>query len=379
MTGDAPQPAEDRTAGPGPDADRDVDEAPAGSVPARRRRPRRRPVTGPPPPARDAVTQPAETTPTVPPRTVLPSAEPADDPTDEPAPALPVAPKTGSPEVAAAPAPAASPKGATPPARAATSEAAVAPNRPELAIRVDGVPDVMVLPEPDHNRPTVSIEPERPRPAPAQATDSALEAARWRMEHSPFWLSEADRDAAEAQPDVDPGRGRPPRPRPQSPRRPLPGLAGLIVFALAAAFFSWVSAEPFWLAVGHGDAGTATVHQCIGSGVGQRCSGSFTAADGGYTVNKVALLGVDTAATREGGTTPARMVAADSRQAYVGTGLLVHLRWLLGFLLVLFCGYGIAGTTGARQLETSRARRHAVLISLAGPALLLAGFLVAAY
>jgi hypothetical protein len=61
------------------------------------------------------------------------------------------------------------------------------------------------------------------------------------------------------------------------------------------------------------------------------------------------------------------------------TGLLVHLRWTLGFILVLLCGYGIAGMTGARQLETARARRGAVLISLAGPVLLLVGFLVGAY
>jgi hypothetical protein len=248
-------------------------------------------------------------------------------------------------------------------------------------MRVDGVPDVMVLPEPNRNRPTVAIEPERPaRPAPAQATDSALETARWRVEHSPFWLSEEERAAAiHPGPDPSTGRGRPPRQRPQMPRRPMPGLIGLIVLALAAAFFSWVSAEPFWLAVGHGDPGTATVTRCIGSGVTQRCTGSFTAADGAYTVNRVALLGVDASTTREGGTAPARMVAADSRQAYVGAGALVHLRWVLGFLLVLLCGYGIAGTTGARQLETARARRHAVLISLAGPALLLVGFLVAAY
>jgi len=46
---------------------------------------------------------------------------------------------------------------------------------------------------------------------------------------------------------------------------------------------------------------------------------------------------------------------------------------------VLFCGYAIAGVTGARRLETGRARRGAVLASLAGPVLLLAGFLIAAF
>jgi hypothetical protein len=45
----------------------------------------------------------------------------------------------------------------------------------------------------------------------------------------------------------------------------------------------------------------------------------------------------------------------------------------------VLCGYGIAGLTGARQLETAKARRAAVLVSLAGPVLLLFGFLAAAY
>jgi hypothetical protein len=52
---------------------------------------------------------------------------------------------------------------------------------------------------------------------------------------------------------------------------------------------------------------------------------------------------------------------------------------VLGFVLVLLCGIGIAGLTGTRQLETVRARRTALLISLAGPLVLLTGFLAAAY
>ena len=43
---------------------------------------------------------------------------------------------------------------------------------------------------------------------------------------------------------------------------------------------------------------------------------------------------------------PARMVSPDSRRAYLGdTGPLLQLRWLLGFTLVLFCGYAIAVST----------------------------------
>ena len=57
----------------------------------------------------------------------------------------------------------------------------------------------------------------------------------------------------------------------------------------------------------------------------------------------------------------------------------MHLRWALGFVLVLLCGLGIASLTGARRLETARARRAAVLMSMAGPLVLLAGFLVMTY
>ena len=89
---------------------------------------------------------------------------------------------------------------------------------------------------------------------------------------------------------------------------------------------------------------------------------------------------MDANSRNPGAYTPARMVSPDSRQAYIGgTGMLLQLRWLLGFGLVLLCGYVIAAVTGARRLETPRARRGAVLLSLAGPLALLAGFLTAAY
>jgi hypothetical protein len=244
-------------------------------------------------------------------------------------------------------------------------------------------------------RPTGAAVPGQPpssRSRLSEASRERLENSRERMEASPFWLSEEERAAAGAArpaPEMRqrlataPGpaavrRGRPPAKKPRSPRRPLPGLLGLVAMALIAAFFSWVSAEPFWLAVGHGDAGLATVSRCSGSGVTQRCAGAFAAADGSFTVERVTLLGVDT--NSAGAVAPARMVSPDSRQAYVGdTGVLLHLRWVLGFILVVLCGYGIAGLTGARHLETAAARRNAVLISLAGPVLLLIGFLAGAY
>jgi hypothetical protein len=265
----------------------------------------------------------------------------------------------------------------------------------------DGVPDVMVLPEPqrDRDRPTVSLErgPVPGQPSGLTPLNQARTAAaerdvkRSRMENSPFWQTEEERAAAEdtrpgprtrtkpANAPVD-GRGKPPRARPRTPRRTAPGLIGLITLGLIAAFFSWVSAEPFWLAVGHGERGVATVARCTGTGVTQRCAGSFAATDGSYRARTVTLLGVGPASRNPGAVAPARMVNPGSKQAYVGNaGLLVHLRWVLGFVLVLLCGLGIAGLTGTRQLESVRARRGALLMSLAGPLLLLAGFLFATY
>jgi hypothetical protein len=273
------------------------------------------------------------------------------------------------------------------PGKAATDPIEESADRPDLAHRPDGVPDVMVLPEPSRNRPTVALDrsPVPDQPPPGQPRLS--EAARERLENSPFWMTDEERAAtgsAGPTPEVRPaGEGRtgpPPTSKPRSPRRPLPGLVALVALALIAAFFSWVSAEPFWLAAGHGDRGVATVGRCTGSGLTQRCTGAFAAGDGSFTVQRVTLLGVGQNARATGAVAPARMVSPDSRQAYVGeTGWMVHLRWVLGFILVVLCGYGIAGMTGARQLETASARRGAVLISVAGPVVLLLGFLAAAY
>jgi hypothetical protein len=166
---------------------------------------------------------------------------------------------------------------------------------------------------------------------------------------------------------------------PKPPRRPALGLTALVLLALIAAFFAWVSAEPLWLAIGHSERGTGTVSRCIGEGMTQRCIGRFVAADGGFTVDGVALLGVD-GARAPGAVVDARMVGPDSRQAYVvGSSTVLHLRWAVGVLLVLLCGFGIALATGARRLDHPRARRCAVLCCVGAPVLLLAGFLAASY
>ena len=164
---------------------------------------------------------------------------------------------------------------------------------------------------------------------------------------------------------------------PREPRRTAPAMAALVLLSLCAAFFAWVSAEPLWLAVGHGDQGMATITRCTGSGIGQRCVGEFRAD--GFTAT-VALLGVADGQRRVGAAVSARMVDRDSRQAYVGDDhLALHLRWTIGLTLVLLCGAGIAWASGANRLADKRARRRAVLGSLAGPLLLTVGFLAASW
>ncbi|MEV6298090.1 hypothetical protein AB0M02_01655 [Actinoplanes sp. NPDC051861] len=213
------------------------------------------------------------------------------------------------------------------------------------------------------NRPTVALTPH-------------ADARRERMENHPFWLSEEERAArAAAQPDRRPGRRR----RPPA-RNPAGALVALVALSLLAAFFGWVSAEPFWLAVGHGDRGYATTTHCRGDGLTQRCTGRFATSDGQFSVARVTLLGVSGEGRQAGAISPARMVSPGSGQAYTApAGPLMHLRWVLGFLLVLVCGYGITEATGARRLGNRRTRKRAVIAGFAGPLLLLGGFLIAAY
>ena len=251
----------------------------------------------------------------------------------------------------------------------------------------DGVPEIMVLPEPSANRPTVVLD-RGPVPGQPPTGLSRLSQAQSRrpsplLETSPFWLTDAEREeraAAGPAPETHPTPRAIRRRRTRPPRRPATGLFGLVALALIAAFFAWVSAEPFWLAVGHGDTGVATVTRCTGDGVTQRCAGRFEAAGGQYVVSRVTLLGVEPGHSGPGAVSPARMVSPHSRQAYVGDGgLLVQLRWVLGVLLVLICGLGSAALTGTHRLPTAGARRTALILSLSGPLLLLVGFLYVAY
>jgi hypothetical protein len=256
--------------------------------------------------------------------------------------------------------------------------------------------------EPESDRPTVALE-RGPVPGQTPASRSRLGRARqdWAradralqdrvrhertaalLETSPFWQGQEERPPDAAWPSQATreklASGGKPR-KPKEPRKPATGLVALLALGFVAAFFSWVSAEPFWLAVGHGTPGTVTVAQCSGEGVTQRCGGTFVPRGGAYAVQDIALLGVQENQRAAGSVLPARMVSQTSRQAYAGeTGLLVQLRWVLGFLLVVLCGFAIAGLTGAGRLETARARRSALMISLAGPLVLLAGFLVISF
>jgi hypothetical protein len=173
------------------------------------------------------------------------------------------------------------------------------------------------------------------------------------------------------------GRTRPAR-ADHGPRRPLFVLPSLILLALVAAFFAWVSAEPFWLAVGHGDAGTATVTRDRGSGLGQRCLGDFRAAGGAFQVRAVPVTGVAESRCTVGATIPARMVSATGREAYGGTGGGLTARWALGFLLVLACAIAIVRVSGAARFA-GRQRAAAVALTFSAPLLIMIGILGATF
>ncbi|WDZ86721.1 hypothetical protein PVK37_10140 [Micromonospora cathayae] len=171
---------------------------------------------------------------------------------------------------------------------------------------------------------------------------------------------------------------RRPRTRATRQRDPRSGLPALLGLSLLVAFFAWVSAEPFWLAVGHGTAGTVVV-DCTGSGLTQRCRGTFTAGDGGFLAHGVRVSGV-TAEQRQARTAlAARMTGPDGAAAYVDTGGGRHLRWLLGFALMLACASGITRVTGTAGLADPRSRRWATLAAWTAPLLVALGFLAAAF
>lgn len=236
---------------------------------------------------------------------------------------------------------------------------------------------------PGWDGPTTSVPTTRPGSDPAATDDDEAD----------FWLpiEEVHWDGTPLQPTPRTWYGRPKKPGteatrarepkpPKPPRNPAFGFAGVILFSLVASFFAWVSAEPLWLAVGHGDRGTAIVASCTGRGLGQHCRGEFVEAGGRFAARDIRLVGVEESGRDSGTELAARMVGADSGKAYVGAGTgPLHLRWSLGFGVILLCAAATGWATGTPRLTDRRVRRNATLVSVAGPLLLTAGFLVAAY
>lgn len=165
---------------------------------------------------------------------------------------------------------------------------------------------------------------------------------------------------------------------PRRPRRPLIGLPLLLVLGLLAAFFGWVGAEPFWIAVGHADRGSLVIADCTGGGITKRCTGDFTAAGSHHPVRGVALSGATVADAHPGTRLAARMVGPSARTAYAGDRLGLLLRWAVPLALVVLIGLLTAAATGAWRLR-GRHRFAAVVLSLAGPLVLAAGITAAAW
>ena len=248
--------------------------------------------------------------------------------------------------------------------------------------------------EPTTGAPAGTLPSRAPLASPAAGPDGAAPAAPATGEDDDdaFWLpiEEVNWDGSPVRPEPSPSerllawwrqrlerrRARPAR----LPRHPAAGLAGLVPLALLAGFLAWTSAEPLWLATGRGQAGVATVTRCTGHGLTLHCRGDFTATGRRFTARNVTLAWVPAADRSRGSRLEARMLRPGSGKAYVEAGTLTwHLRWLLSLVLALLCGPAIVWITGATRLPGDRARRGAVLLGLAGPVALTAGFLLVAF
>jgi len=194
-----------------------------------------------------------------------------------------------------------------------------------------------------------------------------------------FFSGEPDRIPAAFTPDRRPEpvhTGRPHRHR-KRPRRPAFGLPLLLVFALAAAFFAWVSATPLLLTAGHGARGVATVATCSVHGLDRSCA-EFVAADKSFSA-AVTLLGPASNHAKAGQKIDAQMVSRGSSLAYAGNNADLLLHWIPGVVLIVLCGFGIAWATGAFRLADRRTRSLALLGSFGGPTLLFVGMLAYAW
>jgi hypothetical protein len=214
----------------------------------------------------------------------------------------------------------------------------------------------------------------QPRPAPVPIQPPA---------HGDMLDNFFDGDADRGPTGLAPGRrpqpvrtGRPHRHR-KPPRRPAFGLPLLLVFALAAAFFAWVSATPLLLTAGHGSQGVATVATCSVHGIDRSCA-EFVAADKSFSA-AVTLLGPASTHAKAGQKIDAQMVSRGSSLAYAGNNADLLLHWIPGVVLIVLCGFGIAWATGALRLADRRNRSLALLGSFGGPILLFVGMLAYAW
>ncbi|MFI7590118.1 hypothetical protein [Micromonospora sp. NPDC049359] len=201
-----------------------------------------------------------------------------------------------------------------------------------------------------------------------------------------FWapIEEVHWDGTPVREDPAPGprtpaTGRRATARTAVPPDPLVGLTVLVLLSLVTAFFAWVSAGPFWLAVGHARDGTVVIDSCAGGGLTQRCRGIFTADGGRFLAHGVRVSGVPAGGGAPGTAHRARMTGPAGSTAYADTGASRHLRWLPGLVVVLGCAAGIVRWTGSARLPGRRHRRWAVAAALAGPTLITLGFLAAAW
>ncbi|MET8119293.1 hypothetical protein [Micromonospora sp. NPDC005291] len=332
-----------------------------------------------------------------------PGSAPRPSPTPGPAAARPAEQQSAPPGRAATPRRDGSAELAATPARPTPAAPTPTPARPTPAAPVPsparpGAPGPTVGSAPEAAE-TVEVEPttgapvdavprrvpvrqqsRRPRGRQADGDTPDDDGAFWAPIEQVHW------DGTPVREDPAPERDRGSRPagrrapsRTARPPDPLPGLAALVALSLVVAFFAWVSAGPFWLAVGHARIGTVVIDDCTGGGLNQRCRGIFTAEDGRFMVHGVRVSGVPAGGDAPGTALPARMTGPDGATAYADTGVGRHLRWLPGLLVVLGCTAGIVRWTGSARLPGRRHRRWAVAAAIAGPVLITVGFLTAAW
>ncbi|WP_225853818.1 hypothetical protein [Micromonospora sp. AMSO31t] len=265
-----------------------------------------------------------------------------------------------------------------------------APAAEEAARRTPARGTVAPQPRLDPADPPVEVEPTTGAPVDAVPRRVPVRQPRWHRRSAPADGGAAWAPIEEVHWDGTPLREEPRRRRtrwplrrsaarrdrrPARPPDPVTGLSVLLSLSLLAAFFAWVSAGPFWLAVGHGTSGTAVITDCSGGGLTQRCRGLFLADGERFLAHGVRVSGVPADRSATGSVLPARMTGPAAGTAYADAGAGRHLRWLLGLLLVAGCAAGIARWTGATRLPDPRHRRWAVGVALAGPLLITVGFL----